>query len=102
MPRVDQADFKGFAQGLNREADPYLLEADESPNAVNVDFGFRGEVSRRMGYERVECPYDQTVGSQRIFTWSDERDSGLNFTYLIVLGGTDQNAWIGELTSDGS
>jgi hypothetical protein len=40
----------GWVNGLNRDADPYQLGVDESPDALNVDFGLRGSVSKRRGY----------------------------------------------------
>lgn len=43
-------ELPGFVDGLNREADPYKLKPTESPDALNVDFGQRGEATKRKGY----------------------------------------------------
>ncbi len=89
--RVEALHLKGFPQGLNREADPYLLSETEVPNAVNVDFGPRGEITRRKGYGRIDEPLEVT-SMQRILTWrSDDNE------FLLALGGTDRKVWIGSM-----
>lgn len=47
---IESMELRGWSGGLNREADPFLLEPEEVPDAVNVDFGLRGEASKRKGY----------------------------------------------------
>lgn len=47
---VQPFEIDGFTGGLNREADPYKLLPTESPESVNVDFGTRGEATKRKGY----------------------------------------------------
>lgn len=58
----------GWVGGLNNEADPYKLEPTESPDALNVDFGITGEVSKRLGYETFAA--DAAV-SDHLFNWRD-------------------------------
>lgn len=50
---IQSLDLPGFTGGLNRDADPFQLEASESPDALNVDFGLRGAVSKRSGFSHV-------------------------------------------------
>ena len=47
---ISPIELKGWTGGLNREADPYQLDATEVPDCINVDFGLRGSVSKRKGY----------------------------------------------------
>lgn len=47
---IELIDIAGWQGGLNRDADPAQLEVDETPDALNVDFGLRGDVSKRSGY----------------------------------------------------
>lgn len=42
----------GWPRGLNREAFELQVNLDETPDAVNVVFGLRGEVERRDGWTR--------------------------------------------------
>lgn len=46
--------------GLNRDADPAQLDVNQSPDALNVNFGPKGAVSSRLGYTRydVACSHD--------------------------------------------
>lgn len=53
---IKTLDLEGFVLGLNKDADPFQLTPQESPDALNVDFGLRGEVSKRMGYSRFDSP----------------------------------------------
>ena len=90
MAKAEILDLTGFPKGLNRESDPYLLEPVEVPDALNVDFGSRGEVGRRDGYTRFDSPTDIATSSQRLVN-----RAGLDGTnYLIVLGGSDGKMWI--------
>lgn len=47
---IEEVELVGWVGGLNREADPYQLELNETPDALNVDFGLKGDVSKRDGY----------------------------------------------------
>jgi hypothetical protein len=42
--------FESFEGGLNRDADPFKVAANESPDALNVNFLLGGSVARRAGY----------------------------------------------------
>lgn len=61
--------MKGWTGGLNREADPYLLELEEVPDAVNVDFGLRGEVSKRKGYTLISGDHQTAAASEFLWVW---------------------------------
>ena len=94
--QAETLDLKGFPKGLNRESDPYLLEEGEVPDALNVDFGSRGEVTRRDGYSRFDSPTDLTAKYQRIFT-----RSGTDGTeYIIVCGGSDSKMWVAAFNAE--
>ncbi len=64
---VQPFELAGFLGGLNREADPYKLNPSESPDAVNVDFGIRGEAKKRLGY--IDQWTDAAV-SEHIFNFN--------------------------------
>lgn len=76
---IQTIDLQGFVQGLNRDADPFLLELDEVPDCLNVDFGLRGEVSKRAGYQRYDTAGAANVNEQ-LTVWT--RLAG--GTYLVV------------------
>ena len=40
----------GLPGGLNREADPLMVEPTQSPDCLNVNFGPKGEIISRKGY----------------------------------------------------
>lgn len=61
--------MKGWTGGLNREADPYLLDLEEVPDAINVDFGLRGEVSKRKGYTLVSSDHSTATASEYLWVW---------------------------------
>jgi len=92
MAQAQRVDLAGFPKGINREVDPYLLEEGEVPEAVNVDFGARGEVSRRDGYTRIDSPFEMAIPEQRILTWASDDDE-----FLLALGSSDRSVWIGSL-----
>lgn len=77
-------DTKGWVKGLNREADPFQLDVEESPDCLDVDFGRRGAVSKRKGSTRFD-----TAGladyQDRIAYW--QRLGGAAF--LIVASDVD-------------
>ena len=73
MPRrnpIKSIQLPGFIGGLNTDADPYQLEANESPDCMNVDFGFRGAVAKRKGYAAVTTT--QTDQGVRIVDWQQQ------------------------------
>ena len=88
MPRnstIATIDFPGWAKGLNRDADPSQLGVDESPDALNVDFGERGSVTRRRGY----TAFSETIINDTprlMLSWN-------------ILGGTERMFYVAE---DGS
>lgn len=49
---ISPINLPGWVGGLNREADPFQLDASESPDCVNVDFELRGAVTKRDGYSK--------------------------------------------------
>lgn len=64
MPFVEEVKsirMPGWSGGLNTDADQFQLESDESPDAMNVDFGLRGAVSKRPGYSRYDSPVEANV-----------------------------------------
>lgn len=76
MPRtnpIKSIQLPGFVGGLNTDADPYQLEADESPDCLNVDFGFRGSVRKRKGYSSLTTT--QTDQGVRIVDWKRQGGS---------------------------
>ena len=89
-------ELAGFIGGLNRDADPFLLEPNESPDALNVDFGLGGEVSKREGFSRFDSPttaenfvrfvvWDNLGGSVHKIVVTDDNleifsSTGANFT----------------------
>jgi|2_EtaG_2_1085320.scaffolds.fasta_scaffold00139_8 hypothetical protein len=88
---IGRIPLPGWALGLNRDADPFLLEAEESPDALNVDFGYRGSVKKRKGYAAwsedaglVDSPramlrWKTVLGNEHLFYVADDG---------TVLGGT--------------
>lgn len=87
MPRntpIRTVNTKGWARGLNREADPFQLDMDESPDCLDVDFGQRGAVSKRKGYTQYDT--GGLGGTQdRIVHWKRLGGS----SYLIVASAAD-------------
>lgn len=68
--QIESVDMKGWAGGLNREADPNLLEVNEVPDCLNVDFGLRGEVSKRAGYVTHTSNNSTAVFGTNLFQWT--------------------------------
>lgn len=86
---IQPFEIAGWIGGLNRESDPYRLEPSESPDALNVDFGLRGEVTKRLGYEVYAT--DAAV-SEHIFNWQENLihvRSGGAVRYLVGATSTD-------------
>lgn len=83
---IETLEMRGWAGGLNREADQFQLEMNETPDCLNVDFGDRGAVSKRKGYTKFSTsdPVGMTVG-QHLFVWR-------------FLGGAE---WLVYVASDG-
>lgn len=92
MAEAQRLDIPGFVKGINKEADPYLLEEGEVPDAINVDFGQRGEVSRRDGFTRIDVPWETAIPEHRILSWASADDE-----FLLVLGNSDRKVWIGSI-----
>jgi hypothetical protein len=90
MPRVAPVQsirLSGFDGGLNTDADEFQLEQNESPDCLNVDFGLRGAVSKRKGYER----YDDTVSPDMwrgLYRWNQRGGDD-----LLVAVDNDSAAW---------
>ena len=81
---IKTIDLKGFTGGLNRDADPYQLEITESPDALDVDFGLRGAVSKRDGYSRFDSP-PVAATFRRIVAW--ERQGGSIYNIAVTDAG---------------
>jgi hypothetical protein len=82
---IQSVDLKGWSGGLNREADPFLLEVTESPHALNVDFGLRGEVSKRKGYTKHTT--DDSTASAGAFLYGWTKLGGSDFFIYTDLEG---------------
>lgn len=69
MPRVSPlrvVQMDGYLGGLNKDADVARLEENETPQALNVTIGLRGEVSKRQGYSR----FDTNLANEVTHLWS--------------------------------
>lgn len=89
MPRTNEIktiNLPGFIGGLNADGDPYQLEANESPDLLNVDIGFRGSVRKRDGYSQVTTT--QAQANERIVAW--KRQGG---SYHLVTVDEDGDIW---------
>lgn len=71
----------GWVKGLNRDADPSQLGVDESPDALNVDFGSRGSAAKRKGY--VGWDTTPVTVPRRMATWN-------------VLGGSEHLFYVAD------
>lgn len=69
VAKIDPIDFPGWTGGLNREADPFQLEATESPDALNVDFELRGAVTKRKGYTKFNDSDATSVKGLSLTGW---------------------------------
>lgn len=92
MGQAERLDIPGFIKGINKEADPYTLEEGEVPEALNVDFGKRGEVERRDGFTRIDVPWEIELPPHRILTWRSDDDE-----FLLTMGSADRSVWIGSI-----
>lgn len=77
---ISPINLPGWTGGLNREADPFQLEATESPDALNVDFELRGAVTKRPGYVKFNGSNSTSVKGQFITGWT----SLANTKWLVV------------------
>ena len=66
---IESLELKGWTGGLNRQADPFLLEIDEVPDAVNIDFGLRGEASKRKGYTEQTTDVSTAGIGEFVYHW---------------------------------
>jgi len=57
----------GWTGGLNKESDPLQVEATELAEALNVDIGLQGSVSKRRGYLRFDDDADETL--EALYAW---------------------------------
>lgn len=92
--RKTQIVLPGWSLGLNRDADPAQLSIEESPDALNVEFGLRGAVSKRAGYQE----WDTTpTGVGRLMgTWKTL--AGVNHIFHVDADGTIWNGTAAPLT----
>lgn len=67
---VQSVRLPGWVGGLNLDADQFQLEISESPDALNVDFGLRGAVSKRKGYTRYDNPVEANL-FRRLAAWNN-------------------------------
>lgn len=82
---ISTIELKGWVGGLNREADPFQLEPDESPDALNVDFGLRGAVSKRKGYKAHTTSHSTATRGTFLEHW-EELGAGDWFLYVDSAG----------------
>lgn len=61
----------GWQGGLNRDADPILLQVDETHDALNVDFGLRGHVAKRKGYSLVSSSHSTATAGDHLARFDD-------------------------------
>ena len=66
---VETVRLPGWEGGLNADADPFQLEPSEVPDCINVEFGLRGAVSKRMGY--TEYSVSLTDDIRRLEVWRE-------------------------------
>lgn len=82
---IESMELKGWSGGLNREADPFLLEPTECPDAINVDFGLRGEVSKRKGYTEHTTNTSTATAGEFLYAWQKLGQSDW-FVYVDTAG----------------
>ena len=69
----------GYLGGLNKDADPTRLEANEMPEALNVNIGPRGEILKRGGFKRHD-----TNLTKRVVAMMNWRDT-VSAEYLVCV-----------------
>ena len=77
-------EMDGYLGGLNKDADVARLEPDETPEALNVQIGPRGEVTKRKGYVRYDTGL--TTRIETLFSWTD----GTGKDWLMAIDSTGQ------------
>ncbi len=88
----------GWTGGLNREGDPFQLEENESPDALNVDFGLRGAVSKRKGYSKFSTADPAAFArGTHLINWT--RFGGSNF-FIYVDDDGDLGYTSGSILTD--
>lgn len=93
---ITPIEFPGWVGGLNREADPFQLEPTESPDALNVDFGLRGAVTKRTGYSKFSDDDLTSTPGIKIVGWT-----ALDATrWLIIVDGAG-DVFHMEVTANG-
>ncbi len=85
---IESIRLPGFVGGLNTEADEFQLEADESPDCLNVDFGIRGAVSKRKGYSLYSTA--STWGVLKLAHW--KKAGGNDYMLAPTITGTIRHA----------
>ena len=78
---ITAVELKGWTGGLNREADPYLLELEEVPDAINIDFGLRGEAAKRQGYQAVTITHGAAGAGENLWVW---RKLGADDNFIVT------------------
>lgn len=98
---IQAVELLGWVGGLNKEADPYQLQPDESPDALNVDFGVRGEVLKRKGYSTYAT---HAALLTHVFNWQGNiimvENSAHDVFYLVGTTSTDSTLALGAETAD--
>lgn len=73
----------GFTGGLNKDADVARLEDNETPEALNVTIGLRGEIQKRTGYTR----FDTNLANQITHLWSWKDGSARDWLMATDING---------------
>lgn len=93
MAETESIVIAGWPGGLNKESDPLQVESTELAEALNVDVGLQGAVSKRKGYTRFDDA-SLTAILLDIVTW--RRLGGAEFLLGAAAGG---NIWYGSTTA---
>jgi len=103
-------DTKGWVKGLNREADAFQLDMEESPDCLDVDFGRRGAVSKRKGFIRFDTAgladkqdritYWQRLGGSAFLIVASDVDGSLR--YATATAFTDSTYNLGVSANEDS
>jgi hypothetical protein len=96
----------GWTGGLNRDAFELQLAPEETPDALNIDFGLRGEFEQRPGYAVAStgaftaitqylCTYEPSTGTDLLLAVQEDGDiwyaSALAFTDSLQTFGAAAN-----------
>ena len=107
---IESIDLKGWTGGLNRQADEFLLDPTEVPDAINVDFGLRGEASKRKGYQEYTTVTGAATAGDFLYQWTKlggddwliyvDQDGDLWYTNTTALSSVLAGASFGASNSD--